>query len=47
MTLNHTSVGLMWENILTVNRHYDSYLCSNMFFTLVFVILSTVYCFFT
>ena len=27
------------------NQHYDSYLCSNMFFTLVFVILSTVYCF--
>ena len=40
-TLN-TSVGLTWENILIVNRHYEPYLRSNMFFILVFEILSTV-----
>ena len=39
---NHTSVGLTWGNVLIVNRHYESYLLSNIFFISVFVILGTV-----
>ena len=40
-TLQSASRGKTFR--LIINRHYESYLRSNIFFILVFVLLSTVY----